>query len=266
MLGISTPDYQFRSEQRLAAAPPTIFCVGCGKQITSNYIEKGGRPYCGDACAGPSTASTAKATFVSPSAESQQQRKAQEKEIYQNIQAGKSKCGGCGNVISDLSAVEYKGVMFHEYCFACSKCGQQIGSVVGFATTPSGPVCNRLHHLLLLLCVKSNDETRVTLKFSITHKRPHLCYSCAGNQGTSLCIKCKGKITGKYLNAPGGGGKIHPQCFVCASCKGDLSESSFSFSFLLLFFFSSSLLFSSLLFSSSSSSSSSSSLLFSSLP
>jgi len=166
MLGISTPDYQFRSEQRLAAAPPTIFCVACGKQITSNYIEKGGRPYCGDACAGPSSAATAKATFVTPSAESQQVRKAQEKEIYQNIQAGKSKCGGCGNVISDLSAVEYKGVMFHEYCFACSKCGQQIGSVVGFASTPSGPVCNRY---FLPFVLRSSSSSSSSFFFFLLH-------------------------------------------------------------------------------------------------
>eukprot|EP01102_Stenamoeba_stenopodia_P012362 TRINITY_DN3895_c0_g1_i1.p1 TRINITY_DN3895_c0_g1~~TRINITY_DN3895_c0_g1_i1.p1 ORF type:complete len:265 (-),score=52.11 TRINITY_DN3895_c0_g1_i1:222-1016(-) len=189
MLGISNPDYQFRSEQRIPM-PPSISCTACGRQITSNYIEKSGRPYCSDACAGPTTATTAKASIIAPSAEAQQLRKAQEREIHQNIQAGKSKCGTCGNVISDLSAVEYKGVMYHEYCFACSKCGQQIGSVVGFASTPSGPVCN----------------------------------SCASSQGAALCVKCKGKITGKYLNAPGGAGKLHPQCFVCTSCKGDLAS------------------------------------------
>jgi hypothetical protein len=70
-----------------------------------------------------------------------EERKRQEQQIYQNIQQGKSTCACCGQIIADINAVNYLGQLYHEYCFACSSCGEGIEPLQGYQTGPNGPVC-----------------------------------------------------------------------------------------------------------------------------
>lgn len=163
-------------------------CTHCKTKLVSGYIERNGDPYCSKcgnnpACIRPTT------TQAKQAAEKvAQERMAAKQEVYQNIQQGKSACAACGNIITDLTGVEYAGQMYHAQCFVCSSCNRAIGVQEGFSFGASGPVCRG--------CSQASS-------------------------GGNFCVLCGKPLQGKYLNGPSG--KMHPGCFVCTGCKGSLA-------------------------------------------
>jgi hypothetical protein len=98
----------------------------------------------------------------------------------------KTFCANCGLVVSGVSISTSKGP-YHEKCFVCLSCKQQIGSDEGHMFVGDKP-----HHA-----------------------------DCGRKVTSGVCPRCNGAATGKTYNVKGV--KYHATCFVCVACKKDLS-------------------------------------------
>jgi len=164
---------------------PCFKCVRCKKELSNDYLERNGDPYC-KVCGNEPTAIRRTVVSGKISAEEMAKKQREADQLTSNIAKGKQCCGLCGRVVgTEGVAFEWSGKVYHSACFRCQTCKVEIKPQFGFNEKDGLPYCQK--------CFKDSV--------------PPVGY----------CADCGKPIIGSYLSADDA--KFHKECFKCAKCR-----------------------------------------------
>ena len=122
-------------------------------------------------------------------------------------------CKTCGTKLEkywEKDGIPYCKKHFHRLSLPI--CGSCLEPIEGQFMKAMGKFFHPNH----FACCACNYKFKGTDKFSSRDGNPY-CKDCWVNFFTPVCSLCNKHIEGQYLIA--GGKKLHPQCFVCTTCK-----------------------------------------------
>ena len=114
----------------------------------------------------------------------------QRSEFLSRRDEGKTYCGKCGDVMMGDGVTTGSGVAYHEHCFTCQACSKPI-----LPDTPFAERSGKVYH-------------------------PTCAPGAVG--GSTKCTGCGQVLTGKFVRTSDQS-PWHRECFVCTTCKKDLS-------------------------------------------
>ena len=128
------------------------------------------------------------------------------------------KCPGCTQSVFPKEVFSAFGKAYHKRCFKCQ---------VGLLTSPLGPE-QALNFsfffsflLLFFLCQFQTCTAPIDGQAFEVNGRPE-CEMCFHQSQGSVCSYCLKPIYGNSLTVLGK--KRHPECFICAYCKKNLTK------------------------------------------
>jgi len=189
-------------------------CTKCARQFEMNnllYTHHQGKYWCKNCLNVADEKACAAAEFVN--AKGVNVWGAEEQTVLRMVQ-GTPGYGGGAEAISLADAVTGKGAKLtgpQEICPVCKK------SVAGAAVGTS----NGTFHSGCFKCQYCDEVMMDTAAFTFVDTRPYHA-SCAKKLNAPACPVCGKPATGKCYTAKGS--KIHPACFVCASCSKSLAD------------------------------------------
>jgi len=208
---IEALEEQQAQEAQQEAGP---ICGGCGKEIEGkrlSAVDKKWHPEC-FVCAHCKGQFSAEEGFVESADLPYHEKCLDEIEAAEQAEAeaaaaGQAEtgpiCGGCGKAIEGkrMSAMEKK---WHPDCFVCTHCKGPFNAEEGFVESDDQP-----WHEHCLDEVEAAEEAAAAAGAGGTP---------AGAADGPVCGGCGQVIEGKRMSAMDQ--KWHPECFVCAHCKG----------------------------------------------
>lgn len=222
-------------------------CFSCGKPITGEIVEAGGRTYhpdhfvC-DKCRTPLHGQDYFEPDGKPHCESC---------YHKHFLGGTPICAKCNQKITNGKALKAINLSWHPHHFQCAHCGENLEGKE-FYEKNNKPYCvkdyqnlyshscgicqqpiqgkqveaqNGFYHPQCFVCASPGCKVSLAGTDYYAHNGKFYCETHYHTVASSFCI-CGTAIQGQFVNALGK--KWHPNCFVCAHCKKSLAGGSYA--------------------------------------